>query len=86
LGETVKTSDAERLMKACQIGVGGRGALDKAHDIMAACYGTIGSLVAERDRLLQEVTRMRRGEAICTKCGHRQNDTSGSIEEDPFPF
>ena len=45
---TVKTEYAERLMKKLQIGVGGRGALDEAHSIMAECYGTIGSLVQER--------------------------------------
>lgn len=33
---------AERAMKACQVGVSGRGALDLAHQIMADCYGTIG--------------------------------------------
>ncbi|MDH4201089.1 MAG: hypothetical protein OEV66_12030 [Spirochaetia bacterium] len=62
----VKTEDAERLMKQCQIGVGGRDALDKAHNIMADCYGTIGALVEERDALL-------RGEYICKKCGIRKN-------------
>lgn len=41
----------ERLMKRCQIGVGGRNALDDAHDIMAECYGTLGALLAERDTL-----------------------------------
>ena len=44
----VKTEYAERLMKRCQIGVGGRNALDEAHSIMADCYETIGSLVNER--------------------------------------
>lgn len=63
---TVKTEDAEKLMKRCQIGVGGRGALDTAHDIMAECYGTIGALVQERDRLL-------RGEFICQRCGLRKD-------------
>ena len=47
----VTTRDVERLMKRCQVGVGGRGALDEAHDIMAECYGTLGALVQERDRL-----------------------------------
>jgi hypothetical protein len=58
---TIKTEDAERLMKRCQTGVGGRKALDEAHNIMAECYGTIGALVQERDRLL-------RGEFICKRC------------------
>lgn len=35
----------EALMKRCQIGVGGRHALDNAHDIMAECYGTLGLLM-----------------------------------------
>lgn len=47
----VTTKDVERLMKRCQVGVGGRNALDEAHDIMAECYGTLGALVQERDRL-----------------------------------
>ncbi len=63
---SVKTEDVERLMKRCQIGVGGRGALDAAHGIMADCYGTLGALVQERDRLL-------RGEFICKKCGLRKD-------------
>lgn len=66
----VSTAEAERLMKRCQIGVGGRDALDTAHAILAECYGTIGALVQERDRLL-------RGEFICTRCGLRKNATPG---------
>jgi len=65
----ITTQDAERLMKRCQIGVGGRKALDDAHDIMAECYGTIGALVQERDALL-------RGEFICKKCGLRKDSES----------
>lgn len=41
------TEKVERLMKRCQIGVGGPGAMDTAHDIMAECYGTLGALVQE---------------------------------------
>lgn len=37
------------LMKRCQIGVGGRAALEQAHEIMADCYGTLGRLLSERD-------------------------------------
>lgn len=66
LAKPVTTEEAERLMKRCQRGVGGRGALDEAHSIMADCYGTIGALVRERDML-------RRGECICRKCGLRQD-------------
>ena len=68
------TEEVERLMKRCQIGVGGRGALDKAHDIMADCYGTLGALVQERDRLL-------RGEYICKRCGLRKNSEWGTDHE-----
>lgn len=50
----IETSEAERLMKRCQIGVGGRNALNDAHDILAECYGTLGALVQERDRLLMQ--------------------------------
>jgi hypothetical protein len=63
---SISTKDAEKLMKRCQIGVGGRNALDEAHNIMAACYGTIGALIQERDALLK-------GEFICKKCGLRKN-------------
>jgi hypothetical protein len=71
---TVKTEDAERLMKRCQIGVGGKNALDTAHDIMAECYGTLGALVQERDSLL-------RGEYICKRCGLRK-DSDRSTNHD----
>ena len=46
-------SDVAELMKRCQRGVGGRNALDEAHDIMAECYGTLGRLESERDALRQ---------------------------------
>lgn len=39
--------EVEALMKKCQIGVGGKDALDKAHDILAECYGTLGRLSEE---------------------------------------
>lgn len=38
-------SEVEALMKRCQIGVGGRHALDDAHSIMSDCYGTLGALM-----------------------------------------
>lgn len=47
----VSKSDVERLMKRCQIGVGGRNALEDAHSIMADCYGTLGALQHELDHL-----------------------------------
>lgn len=46
-----KRADVSRLMKRCQIGVGGRHALDDAHDIMAECYGTLGRQQIEIERL-----------------------------------
>jgi hypothetical protein len=39
------------LMKRCQVGVGGRQALDNAHSIMADCYGTLGALSAELEAM-----------------------------------
>lgn len=68
------TEEVKRLMKRCQIGAGGRNALDTAHDIMAECYGTLGALVQERDRLL-------RGEYICKRCGLRK-DSERSTNHD----
>ena len=85
-----KTHEVERLMKACQMGVGGHGALDRAHNVMAECYGKLGALVAERDELLREIARRQRGECICVNCGLRQDAESKSGErsgeKDPFPF
>lgn len=45
----------ERLMKRCQVGVGGRNALNEAHDIMADCYGTLGRMLLEIDALRREL-------------------------------
>lgn len=53
---TITDAEVDALMKRCQIGVGGRNALDQAHDIMAECYGTLGALRIERNRL-REVLR-----------------------------
>ena len=47
-------SDIAELMKRCQRGVGGRNALDEAHDIMAECYGTLGRLESEVHTLRQQ--------------------------------
>ena len=44
-------ADIDALMKRCQVGVGGGNALDNAHDIMAECYGTLGALMLEVERL-----------------------------------
>ena len=69
----VTTESVESVMKRCQIGVGGRNAIDTVHDIMAECYGTLGALVQERDRLL-------RGEYICKKCLLRKDSEHGLDE------
>ena len=51
LGLEPKRADVEALMKRCQIGVCGRSALDNAHSIMAECYGALGALMLEIERL-----------------------------------
>ena len=51
LGLVLKRADVEALMKRCQIGVVGRSALENAHSIMADCYGTLGALMLEIERL-----------------------------------
>ena len=43
-------ADVDALMKRCQIGVGGSNALDRAHSIMAECYGTLGALMLTVER------------------------------------
>lgn len=43
---TPTRAEVEALMKRCQIGVGGRDALETAHEIMADCYGTLGLLMS----------------------------------------
>lgn len=66
----ITTERAEALIKRCQIGVGGRKALDDAHEIMAECYGTIGALVAERDRLRAELKII----STWAACGRHEED------------
>lgn len=46
-----KRAEVDALMKRCQVGVGGRNALDNAHSIMADCYGTLGALTAELEAM-----------------------------------
>ncbi len=60
LGHTLPKRDkVEALMKRCQIGVGGRHALDNAHDIMAECYGILGTLMLAVERLHAETLALR---------------------------
>ena len=58
-------SDVAELMNRCQRGVGGRNALDEAHDIMAECYGTLGRLESERDALAAELAAIKGQEPVC---------------------
>lgn len=51
LGQAPTRAEVDALMKRCQIGVGGRHALDNAHSIMAECYGTLGRQQIEIERL-----------------------------------
>ena len=43
--------EAEKLMKKCQIGVGGHNVYQDCHDLLAECYGAIGALDCEIRRL-----------------------------------
>lgn len=58
---SVTKESVDRLMKRCQIGCGGRQALDDAHDILAECYGTLGALVQDRDALRARIDGAQRG-------------------------
>lgn len=51
LGPAPTRAEVDALMKRCQVGVGGRNALDNAHSIMADCYGTLGALAAELESM-----------------------------------
>ena len=48
---TPTRKEIDALMKRCQIGVGGKHALDNAHNIMAECYGTLGALMLRVEEL-----------------------------------
>lgn len=58
-------AEVEALMKRCQIGVGGRNALDDAHSIMAECYGMLDLLMLclEREQSERIALRQLWGEA-----------------------
>lgn len=47
----VDRKEIDALMKRCQRGVGGRNAMEEAHDIMAACYGTLGRLMLDLEQV-----------------------------------
>ena len=57
VGWSALLGDTQRLMKRCQVGVGGRNALDEAHSIMAECYGTLGRLSGALEDLELHATR-----------------------------
>jgi len=44
----ITTADAAKIMKRCQVGTRN---YNEANDLHAECYGMIGSLLNERDRL-----------------------------------
>ena len=58
LGQAPTRATVDALMKRCQIGVGGRNALDNAHSIMAECYGTLGRQQIEIERLREAILRL----------------------------
>lgn len=51
-------AEVDALMRRCQIGVGGRHALDDAHSIMADCYGALGALAFGLDRKSDVIQRL----------------------------
>ncbi len=59
----INRDQIERLMKRCQIGVDRRHAPDEAHDIMldimAECYGTLGAMWIEIEKLKAQLWHMR---------------------------
>ena len=55
----ITNEQAEQLMKEIQRGFGGHNALDEAHNCLAACYGTIGALLNDREDLLKNQARPR---------------------------
>jgi len=58
---SIDKQEVAKLMKKCQIGCGGRNALEDAHDILAECYGTLGAMDAEIRRLrgsLKEIAQL----------------------------
>jgi len=80
-------SEVADLMKRCQRGVGGRNALNDAHDIMAECYGTLGRLEAERDAMRQQlaerdaqIERLQMQLAACVEHVYRLPDCKSAHE------
>lgn len=68
---TPTSEEVERLMKRCQRGCGGRNALEDAHDILAECYGTLGALDHERNRLKNMLFKLgAMDQPPCFCCGY----------------
>lgn len=55
-GEDVKTTEAEKVMRRCQIGARN---YNEANDLHAECYGTIGALAQERGMLRIEARQQK---------------------------
>jgi hypothetical protein len=69
-------AEVDALMRRCQIGVGGRNALDNAHSILAECYGTLGRQQIELERLRARVLEL---EAV-------HEDASGAVLQERARF
>ena len=65
----VKTAEAEKVMKRCQIGTRN---YNEANDLHAECYGMIGALVQERDMLRTGDTCARQCEGTAYRIEARQ--------------
>ena len=51
---------AQALMQNCQRGVPGKGqAIEAANNLLADCYGTLGALLAEVEKLTKENANLR---------------------------
>jgi hypothetical protein len=69
----ITRSKVEDLAKRCQIGVGGRNALDKAHNIMAECYAMLGELMLTVDRMQEWLE----GDCNCPCCNELRKCADG---------
>ena len=70
----------EALMKRCQIGVGPR-QMNEAHDIMAECYGTLGAMMIEIERMREWLD----GDCICPCCQETRECRAGCTFLDDAP-
>ena len=74
----------EQVMKKCQIGFGGRSALNDCHDLLAECYGTIGKMLqwieSEGERN-DTCTRPVTGK-VCRGCQCKHSSSNASCTPD----